>query len=72
MAKSGASLGKGKAIRATDKALLVRMEDEDFNKGENEVWIPRSVIHDDSECYEDGDDGKVVVESWWAEKQGWT
>jgi hypothetical protein len=55
-----------RAIRETEKALLVELED-----GE-EVWIPKSVIDDDSEVFGVGDEGKLVVEGWFAVKQGWT
>lgn len=62
--KEPEDLGNGKVIRSTDMALLVKLD-----TGE-EVWIPKSVIHDDSECYEDGGEGTVVVHSWWAERNG--
>ncbi len=32
------------------------------------IWVPQSVIHDDSEVYEKGGEGKLVVKRWWAEK----
>lgn len=62
----GVSLGQGQCTRATDKALLV-----DLESGE-ERWIPVSVIHDDSEVYDSGDNatGDVIVQKWWAEKEG--
>ena len=52
------------AIRATDKAILVRIADEE------EHWIPQSQIHDDSEVWKDGDKGALVIKTWWAEKEG--
>lgn len=54
--------------RKTDAALLV--EDED---GE-EVWIPNSQVHDDSEIWDEskiGDEGKLVIPEWLALKKGW-
>jgi len=51
-------------IRETDRALLVRLEDGD------EHWIPKSVIHDDSEVYELGGEGTLVVQGWFARKEG--
>lgn len=63
-------LGKAKGIRSTAKALLVEIEDDPEEKPER--WIPLSVIHDDSECYEDGTEGELVVHLWWAEKNGLT
>lgn len=60
----GVSVGTGIAVRETDMALLVNLESD------GETWIPKSVIHDDSEVYKDGQNGDVVVKKWWAEKQG--
>ncbi len=54
-----------KAIGATEKAVLVETPDH------GKVWIPRSQIHDDSEVYEKGHDGSLVVTAWYARKQGW-
>lgn len=51
------------AIGQTDKALLVKIEGD-------EVWIPQSVIHDDSEVYKQGDEGDLVIYRWFAEKEG--
>jgi hypothetical protein len=36
----------------------------------DEVWVPKSVIHDDSEVYQGGDTGTLMVKSWWAAKNG--
>jgi hypothetical protein len=58
--KQGVSLGDGEAIRETEKALLVRID-----SGE-EKWLPKSIIHDDSEVFEEGNTGDVVVAEWWA------
>lgn len=54
-----------KAVGASEKAIKVTTPDHGV------VWVPRSVIHDDSEVYEDGHDGRLVVKSWFAAKQGW-
>ncbi len=56
------NLGSGRAKRASDKALFVELDTGDS------VWIPKSQIHDDSEVYEEGHEGEVVVNTWWAEK----
>lgn len=56
-------MGNGKCVRSTSKAVLVRI-------GDKEIWIPQSVVHDDSEVFKAGDEGKVVVLTWWAEKNG--
>ncbi len=53
-----------KCIRATAKAILVRVQDD------LEMWIPQSIIHDDSEVWKEGDEGTLVVAGWFAEKNG--
>ncbi len=50
-------------IRETDDAILVQLHD-----GE-EKWIPKSVLHDDSEVTEKGDEGTLVVHQWFADKE---
>lgn len=53
------------AKHKTDKALLCEIDGE-------EKWVPLSVIHDDSEVYdaEKNAEGTLVVEEWWARKNG--
>jgi uncharacterized SAM-dependent methyltransferase len=61
----GTNLGDSHVVRTTEKALLVQLE-----SGE-EMWIPKSVIHDDSEVYsEKANEGDLIVKTWWAEAQG--
>lgn len=60
------TLGDGKIIRDTEKAVLAKI-------GDKEIWIPKSCLHDDSEAYSPEDDqneGTIVVKRWWAEKNG--
>ena len=52
------------ATYETPKALRVRLS------GGAEIWAPKSVIHDDSEVYKMGTDGTLVVQRWFAEKEG--
>lgn len=64
------SLGKARAHRASPKALLVTIEDE----GTAQRWVPQDCIHDDSEVYEAGQVGKLVIidGSWWARQEGFS
>ncbi len=55
------------AVHATDKALRVELP-EPYDPDQ---WIPRSVVHDDSEVFEAGHEGKLVVLRWWARRQEW-
>lgn len=50
-------VAKGESARA----LLCMIENEEF-------WVPKSVIHDDSEVYRQGDAGTLALQEWWAEK----
>lgn len=52
-----------KTIRETAKALLCRI-------GKRDVWVPKSQIHDDSEVYKQGHEGKLVLSQWFAEQEG--
>jgi len=52
-----------KALRETKLALLCLVRGK-------ELWVPQSQIHDDSEVYEVGGEGKLVVKGWWAAKEG--
>jgi hypothetical protein len=62
---SGISLGMCQCTGATQRAIFVRMPGERSDR-----CIPLSVVHDDSEVYESGHAGNLVVAAWWAEKEG--
>jgi hypothetical protein len=57
------SLGDGRATVENQRAVLVELD-----TGET-LWIPKSVIHDDSEVYGEDHEGDVVVARWWAEQE---
>lgn len=63
----GVALENVTAVRATEKALLCRIPGE---REPREVWIPRSQITDDSEVFELGHEGQLVIKSWFAEREG--
>jgi hypothetical protein len=55
------------------KSLLMRKTCEEFD-GEDEpgkCWLPKSQITDDSEVYEVGGEGTLIVTEWIAKKKGW-
>lgn len=56
------------AVRETEAALLCRFIDNADHTDE-EHWIPKSCIHDDSEVYARGHYGKLVVKAWFARKE---
>ena len=57
------AMGEGRCTRETEKAILVRIDDK-------ETWVPKSVVHDDSDVWKTGDEGTIIVKRWWAEKNG--
>ena len=59
-----AEFPNSKAIAQTDKALRVIIDGE-------KRWVPQSVIHADSEVWKNGDEGTLVVQEWFAIKEGW-
>ena len=61
---SGVCVGDAFGLHETEDAVLVDFYGE-------EVWIPKSQIHDDSECYDADTAGALVVTEWFAKKQGW-
>ena len=68
---AGLLIGTGDVIGNSDLALKVSFHTKspDVPNLKREQWIPRSVIHDDSEVYGREHTGKVVVMQWWAEKE---
>lgn len=63
MSKHKASFSGVTAIAQTDAALCVVVDGK-------KVWIPLSQIDDDSEVYENGHSGELVVSQWIAEQKG--
>ena len=47
----------------TDLALLCIIDDK-------QRWIPKRVVHQDSEVQSEGDIGTLAIMRWFAEKQG--
>lgn len=64
-------LKRARVIKATDRALLVTAPElpEHPVFGNREKWIPRSVVHEDSEVYDAGHEGTLLIFTWWAEKE---
>lgn len=52
-----------RAIRETANALLCVVDDQ-------EMWIPKSQISDDSEVYEAGHTGTLIISEWLATQKG--
>jgi hypothetical protein len=50
-------------LSESPRALLVYL-------GGKEHWIPKSQIHDDSEVYERGQHGAMIITKWIAKERG--
>lgn len=69
---SGVSFDNCTAASETAKAVLVTGDalKANYEGGTVGLWVPKSVIHDDSEVFMKDDVGTLVVKTWWAEKVG--
>lgn len=54
---------KARCVKATKAAILVNIEGK-------EHWIPQSQIDDDSEVWQEGDEGELIISEWFATKKG--
>ena len=63
MAKDAVELEDVTVEAETDLALLCIIDDK-------QRWIPKSVVHEDSEVSGEGDSGTIVILRWFAEKEG--
>ena len=52
------------AVRESERAILVDVGDR------RNHWIPKSLIHDDSEVWKLGQSGELVVPEWFALQEG--
>lgn len=61
------SLGEYECVHETERALKCV---EVGSPPEDAIWVPKSVVSDDSEVYKKGNIGELVVAEWFAEKEG--
>jgi hypothetical protein len=56
-------------LRGTAKALYCKIQVTKTSSVD--MWIPKSVIHEDSEIHDETTrTGKLVLKQWWAVKEG--
>lgn len=60
---SGVFIGEAVCLNASPKAIRVSI-------GGQARWIPQSCVHDDSEVWKPGQQGRLIVLAWFAEKEG--
>ena len=58
------NIGYGEVRTGTPSALLID------TKEHGSIWVPKSVITDNSEVWKEGQKGKVDIKEWWLEKKG--
>ena len=66
------NFGASVVIAETDKAIgVARPKDSGEDEFEDvPFWVPKSVLHDDTEVREKDDEGDLVTAFWWAHKGG--
>jgi hypothetical protein len=70
----GVDLGSGELIASTERALLIKFSNADYNETEQGTWVPKSQMHPDSALdghYQYGVADEVTVTDWFAKKRGW-
>ena len=68
---SGFLVGTGRVVAATKLALRVELDDTEVDTDdEGCLWVPRSFLHEDSEIYDEGHSGELIVKEWAADKLG--
>jgi hypothetical protein len=68
----GFDVGEVRCGYQTGASIKCRMlEDMPYMKKDDEFWVPISQIHDDSEVYQEGDEGQLKVTTWLAKERGW-
>ena len=54
---------EAECVAETAQALLVEIDGKKY-------WVPKSVVRDDSTVQAQDDDGTLIIEEWFATKQG--
>lgn len=69
----GVSLGRVRLVAQSKDAIKVTPLDDNEELDED-IWVPKSQVHDDSDVHEDmnGDVGELIITTWWADKKGFT
>jgi len=65
------SVGVVLVVHETERAYLVRLiEDGAGDDVDDEFWVPKSVVCEESDLLEKGDEGELFVREWWANAEG--
>jgi hypothetical protein len=63
MSKKFIEFGDVKAVADSELGLRISV-------GGKAVWVPKSEIHEDSDVYENGTEGTLIISEWVAKKKG--
>ena len=55
-------------LHETERAILV--ESDNIENEDGQLWVPKSQVHDDSEIWTKGENGRLTVNMWFAEQNG--
>lgn len=71
--EDGFEVGEVECTKGTGLSLLCKVLESSCTLKEGEdFWVPLSQVHDDSEVYQLGDRGKLIVSNWLADERGWS
>lgn len=56
-------------VRESESGKALFVEAPEF--GDKQLCIPKSVVHDDSEVYDVGHEGTMLIARWFAEIKKW-
>lgn len=66
------AVGPVTCVRTTDRAICVRVASLTEGNPPEEVWVPKSQLHEEeNEIAERGDVGMLIVTDWIAKQKGW-
>ena len=73
--KADVSLGPCMVLQARPKAIYCALYADSASMKANKLpkqhlWVPQSVVSDDSEVWKLNDQGDLIVKGWWAEAHG--
>lgn len=54
-------------VKQTPNAILVESDELDES-----LWVPQSQVSDDSEIWQEGESGTLLITEWFAKKSGLT
>lgn len=63
--------GEWRCVQETPQSIRAERQDSEGYDPCQSLWIPQSQIHEDSEVYEKGTEGSLIVTAWLAREREW-